>query len=53
MALLGGRGTSEIRTFDPRKMAPICCSMRVAYSIIAAWVKLQLDPIFFLWSMAV
>ena len=23
-----------------------------SYSIIAAWVKLQLDPIFFLWSTA-
>jgi hypothetical protein len=29
LALLGRRGTSEMRTLDPRKMAPICCSMRV------------------------
>jgi hypothetical protein len=29
LALLGRRGTSEIRTLDPGKMAPICCSMRV------------------------
>ena len=31
LALDGRRGTSEIRTLDPRKMAPICCSRRVVF----------------------
>ena len=48
-------GAGERARFEPSipakwpRYAARCGS---SYSIIAAWVKLQLDPIFFLWSTA-